>query len=69
MNRPAMTCPKCGTPMNHQASKLVQPVGDEDAAAQPAALDGVLLLVFACPGCGWIESRREGEEPAAPASP
>ena len=55
--------------MNHQAEKLVQPVGDEDVAAQPAGLDGVLLLVFACPGCGWIESRREGDEPAAQASP
>jgi rubredoxin len=67
MTRPTMTCPKCGTPMNHQAAKLVQRVGEEDATVQSSAFDGVLVLVFACPGCGWIESRREGDEPAASA--
>jgi hypothetical protein len=23
--------------------------------------DGVILIVFACPGCGWIDSVRETE--------
>ena len=64
MTRPAMTCPKCGTPMNHQAEKLVQPVNEEDAA-QSTAFDGVLVLVFACPGCGWIESRRADDASAS----
>ena len=30
-----------------------------EEAAPSTALDGVLELVFACPGCGWIDSRRE----------
>ncbi len=58
MKRPGMTCPKCGTEMNHQADKLVHPVTREEAASMTAALDGVIVEVFACPGCGWIESRR-----------
>ena len=66
MTRPAMTCPKCGTPMNHQASKLVQPVTEEESAAQ-LELDGVLVFVFACPGCGRIEAQREPREPASSA--
>ena len=45
--------------MNHQADKLVQPVTKEEAAAaMTQALDGVIVEVFACPSCGWIESRR-----------
>ena len=59
-----MSCPKCGTPMNHQAAKLVQPVTEEESTAQPATLDGLLMLVFACPNCGWIDSRGEPDESA-----
>jgi predicted RNA-binding Zn-ribbon protein involved in translation (DUF1610 family) len=62
-----MTCPKCGTQMNHQAQKLVDPVTAEEAVAVTAVFDGVLLVVFACPGCGWIDSRRETGEPTASA--
>lgn len=65
MTRPAMTCPKCGAQMNHQAEKLVQPVTAAEEAALSTGVDGVLLLVFACPACGWIESRRETGEPSA----
>jgi hypothetical protein len=54
----AMDCPKCGTPMNHQADKLAQPVTKEEAAAVTDALDGIVVEVFACPSCGWIEARR-----------
>ncbi len=57
-----MTCPKCGTEMNHQADKLVQPISADDAEAAGPMLDGVLERVFACPGCGWIDSRRESGE-------
>lgn len=67
MTRPTMSCPKCGTPMNHQAEKLVHPVTDEEISSQSAAFDGVLLQIFACPRCGWIESRREDGEPTASA--
>ena len=59
MSSPSMTCPKCGTEMNHQADKLVDPVTHEEAAAMTGAFDGVLMIVFACPNCGWIDSRRE----------
>ena len=33
LTRPTMTCPKCGTPMNHQAEKLVQPVSEATLVA------------------------------------
>ena len=61
-----MTCPKCGTAMNHQADKLVHPVTREAAALMTAALDGVIEEVFACPNCGWIESRRADAEVTRP---
>ena len=51
--------------MNHQADKLVQPVTQEEAATVGPALDGLLERVFACPSCGWIDSRREPDAPAA----
>lgn len=66
MTRPAMKCPKCGTEMNHQADKLVHPVTPEEVAAMTAVFDGVLEIVFACPGCGWIDSQR-ATEPSPPA--
>jgi hypothetical protein len=59
-----MTCPKCGTPMNLHAEKLVQPQTAEEAASVGARMDGVLEIVFACPQCGWIASRRETGEPS-----
>jgi len=62
-----MTCPKCGAQMNHQASKLVDAVTAEEAASVSAEFDGVLLVVFACPSCGWIDSRRETDESPASA--
>ena len=57
MSAAGMVCPKCGTPMNHQADKLVYPLTRAEAASMTAAFDGVLEEVFACPNCGWIESR------------
>jgi hypothetical protein len=53
-----MTCPKCGAEMNHQADKLVHALTKAEAAQMTVALDGVIEEVFACPSCGWIESRR-----------
>lgn len=57
----AMTCPKCGSPMNHQADKLVYPRTREEESALTAAFDGAIDKIFACPNCGWIASRRAGE--------
>jgi hypothetical protein len=45
--------------MNHQAEKLVQPVSAEELASVSTGFDGLLELVFACPACGWIDSRRD----------
>ena len=56
-----MTCPKCGSEMNHQAEKLVHPVTREEAAGMTPAFDGVVVIVFACPQCGWIDSIRQPE--------
>jgi hypothetical protein len=53
--------------MNYQAAKLVQPMTEKESAMRSEALDGLLLLVFACPGCGWVDARREGDESTAPA--
>jgi len=61
-----MTCPKCGVEMNHQADKLVHPVTAAEVARMTPALDGVLERVFACPGCGWIDSQRATESPVQP---
>ena len=47
--------------MNHQADKLTHPVTKHEAAAMTSTLDGVILAVFACPNCGWIEARRESD--------
>ena len=59
-----MTCSRCGAEMNHQADKLVHPVTAAEAGAVTPAFDGVLEIVFACPGCGWIDSHRELPPPA-----
>jgi len=60
-----MTCPKCATQMNHQADKLVHPITQDEAATVGPMFDGVLERVFACPGCGWIDARREPGAAAA----
>jgi hypothetical protein len=44
--------------MNHQADKLVEPTSREEAEAS-TVLGGVILAVYACPNCGWIEAQRE----------
>ena len=53
-----MPCPRCGTPMNHQANKLVEPRTREEARAV-GDLGGVLVVVYSCPGCGWIDRERD----------
>jgi hypothetical protein len=56
-----MTCPKCGGEMNHQADKLVHPVTAEEVAQVTPVFEGVIEVVFACPNCGWIDSRRTAD--------
>ena len=50
-----MTCPKCGSEMNHHADKLVERVDDPAEREEP--LLGVVWEVHACPACGNVESR------------
>ncbi len=51
-------CPVCGTAMNHQADKLVEPRTPAEARAADPVWGGFLESVYACPNCGRIESRR-----------
>jgi hypothetical protein len=55
--RGSHTCPKCGAEMNHQADKLVDPSSREEAE-RSVAVRGVIVAVFACPRCGWIDDVR-----------
>ena len=54
----SIPCPRCGTPMNHQANKLLEPLTREEAESS-AVLGGILVAVFACPNCGYIASQRD----------
>ena len=53
-----ISCPMCGTPMNHHADKLDQGA----AAVEPHAVDpdlgGVVQETHACPNCGYVLFRR-----------
>jgi hypothetical protein len=53
-----MRCPRCGAEMNHQANKLVEPRTREEVEAG-AVVGGIVLAVFACANCGYVDSRRE----------
>ena len=55
-----MRCPRCGAEMNHQATKLVEPLTREEAESS-AAVGGILLAVFACPNCGYVATRRDDD--------
>ena len=59
--KPELTCPRCGAAMNHQADKLREPTSREEAEA--SRLGGIVIAVFACPRCGWVDSRRRDDEP------
>jgi ribosomal protein S27AE len=51
-------CPKCGTPMNHHADKLVEMASRQDAADVDLDLGGIIEETHACPKCGNVEFRR-----------
>jgi ribosomal protein S27AE len=53
-----MVCPRCGTPMNHHADKLVEASTRVDAADVEPELGGVIEETHACPKCGNVEFRR-----------
>jgi ribosomal protein S27AE len=48
-----MTCPACGTAMNHHADKLDY----AESGGAGAGLGGVVKEIHTCPRCGNVESR------------
>ena len=58
--KPELSCPRCGTAMNHQADKLREPTSREEA--ESARFGGILVAVFACPNCGWVASQPCGDD-------
>lgn len=61
-----MNCPKCGTPMNRHAEKIVAPrtAAEAVAAAADPTLGGALLEQHACPGCGGLVERLAAPAPS-----
>jgi len=51
-----LTCPRCGSTMNHHAEKLVVTAAP-DPDVDPV-LGGYVEALHSCPGCGHTESRR-----------
>lgn len=52
-----LTCPKCGSAMNHHADKLIYLSEKVQTAAIDPALGGLIEETHACPGCGAVASR------------
>ena len=52
-----MSCPECGATMNRHAEKLAYSDSGEELRLMAGA-EGLLEEIFACPGCGNVESRR-----------
>jgi ribosomal protein S27AE len=52
-----MTCPACGTTMNHHADKLDY----TESGAAASRLGGVVKEVHTCPRCGNVEMRTADE--------
>jgi len=60
MTNPArLKCPRCGTPMNHHADKLVTVGDDADRSAIDPAFGGVIQETHTCPACTNVEFRRQ----------
>jgi len=51
-------CPRCGTPMNHHADKLVETSSPRDVGDVNPDLGGVVEETHGCPKCGNVEFRR-----------
>jgi len=56
-----MRCPRCGSEMNHQANKLVEPRTREEAE-ESRTVGGIVIAVFACPHCGYVASRGDDSD-------
>ena len=53
-----MTCPDCGTEMNHHADKLDYGATAGDSSEASDEPDGAVVIeAHTCPGCGHAETR------------
>jgi len=57
-----MNCPKCSAPMNHHASKVIEPRNETEQRGLDPDLGGTVLEAYVCPHCGASASRL-GEPP------
>ena len=53
-----MICPRCGTPMNRHADKLVETSSPRDAVDVDPDLGGIVEETHTCPKCGFVQFRR-----------
>jgi ribosomal protein S27AE len=58
-----MKCPKCGTPMNHHADKLVTVSDDQGLGRTDPSFGGVIQETHTCPACANVEFRRAKDGP------
>jgi ribosomal protein S27AE len=52
-----MSCPKCGTEMNHHADKIDYMAGISGDQPIDTELGGVLKEIHTCPKCGNVETQ------------
>ena len=57
MDDDKMTCPDCGTEMNHHANKLDYTAAAGGHTVEEAEPGGVVVEAHACPDCGRTETR------------
>jgi len=53
-----ISCPMCGTPMNHHADKLDHGASSAEPHAVDPDLGGVVQETHACPDCGYVLFRK-----------
>jgi ribosomal protein S27AE len=54
-----MTCPDCGVPMNHHASKIDYTGALDEREAIDTDLGGIIEEAHTCPACGRTRLRRQ----------
>jgi exosome complex RNA-binding protein Csl4 len=57
MTTEKMSCPRCGTPMNHHADKPDRTATVTESETVDPELAGI-IEIHACPGCGNTEVRK-----------
>ena len=52
-----LSCPRCGTEMNHHADKVDYSADPSDSEAADTDFVGVLAEFHTCPGCRFVVER------------